>query len=73
MQATVAEVDVDGSGEIDISEFLKLFRRFRTKEFTDLEKHFHNYCAKSLRDSAKEAAKERGYVFSNCWLIFGKL
>jgi Ca2+-binding EF-hand superfamily protein len=60
LQATVAEVDVDGSGEIDITEFLKLFRRFRTKEFTDLEKHFHNYCAKSLRDSAKEAAKERG-------------
>ena len=48
MADTVAEVDVDGSGEMDMSEFLKMFRIFRNREMAQL-----------LREFEKNAVKEK--------------
>ena len=56
LQKTVEEVDVDGSGEIDFAEFLKLFRKLKNREYLDLEKCFQSYNKNLVKIAEEERA-----------------
>merc|ERR1719171_737899 len=59
-QRYIAEVDVDGSGEMDIGELLKVLRKYRNRELMQTEQAFHMYgrAPKQIQDELAEDAEE---------------
>merc|ERR1719171_2450658 len=59
-QRYIAEVDVDGSGEMDIGELLKVLRKYRNRELMQTEQAFHMYgrAPQQVEDELAQAAEE---------------
>ena len=58
LQGLVTEVDVDGSGEIDIGELLKLLRKYRNREMMQSQYAFDKHCVED-EESNKTIAQDK--------------